>query len=287
MSGCNRKVLVVVVTFNPEWVVLFDRLIRILSEFDVFISDNSIDQEGAEHLAGFASFKFFDRLHYYHNGGNVGVAAAQNKGICYAEKNSYQYIVFIDDDSDFSADQIYLLLEGLEYLERSGTLVAALCAKPEQTGGLDNDFIFKECQKYTLTKNLMSSGSMCNVSVFKHVGYFDEGLFIDYVDYEWGWRAQSLGYCVLIDSAVIFPHSLGEGKVNLIFLKLGIPSPIRHFYQTRNLIKMLKLKYVPLKWKIAQLLLLIVRFFVFGFFYTGSSGRRKNFIRGFLAGIKG
>ncbi|END16895.1 putative rhamnosyltransferase domain protein, partial [Escherichia coli P0301867.8] len=35
----------------------------------------------------------------------------------------------------------------------------------------------------------MSSGSLTKVDVFKKIGLFDEDLFIDYVDYEWGWRA--------------------------------------------------------------------------------------------------
>ncbi|MGY3855929.1 glycosyltransferase [Aeromonas intestinalis] len=273
MTVHSGKVLSIVVTYEPNWGSVIENITDISSEIDVFISDNSKEPYSID--GGFSNGVF-----YHHNGGNIGIAAAQNTAIRFAKEHDYEYVIFIDDDSSISLVQINDLLSSYDFLERNGYKVAALCAVPNQTGGLDVKKSIPKLERYLSSENLMSSSSITAVRTFNDIGMFDESLFIDYVDYEWGWRARNMGYDIIIDSSVVFSHHLGEGVLDLKVFRLGVPSPVRHYFQTRNMLKMMTLNYVPLRWKISQLCLFPIRFIIFSFFYSENKKRRKFFLKG-------
>lgn len=273
----DNEILIVLVTYNPNWVAVVERVNNFSKVGCVFISDNS-----DKFLTDTSVFER-DNIIYHYNNGNVGIARAQNIGINYALRHDYNYVAFIDDDSDLTGDKILNLLCNYHELSKKNENIAAYCAYPSEQGGLDiktkshlGDGLFQ-------TQNLMSSGSVTKLSFFEELGLFKEELFIDFVDYEWGWRAIAAGYLIIVDPEVRFEHHLGMGKGTY---GLGIPSPIRHFFQTRNLLWMLRESYVPLSWKIKQFLLLPVRFILYGFCNKDSKIRRENFLRGFAAGLK-
>lgn len=274
-DNIESNVLVILVAFNPDWNKVFKRLASFSGIGHVFISDNSrVDN----------SLLFKDEsVSYHYNDGNIGIAKAQNIGIKYALQHRYSYIAFVDDDSDLTGDKLAILLKNYHSLYLKNNHIAAYCASPSEVGGFDKKQKSPLGPGLYLANNLMSSGSITRSDVFKELGLFDERLFIDFVDYEWGWRAVSAGYSIIIDTNVNFKHSLGIGKTRY---GLGIPSPIRHYYQTRNLLWIMHLKYVPFMWKLKQILLLPVRFIYFGFFYIDSKDRRANFLKGLLAGLK-
>lgn len=271
----RNDVITIIVTYNPPWDKVLERIKSFSVSTAVFVSDNS-DHDSSQ---------LFDlqNVTYHFNSGNVGIAKAQNIGVEHAIQHQYEYVAFVDDDSNFSGEQIVKLVDNYTLLGVTGRNIAAYCACPNEKGGLDDRIKSKLSNHIFITNNLMSSGSLTRTEVFKDVGLFKERLFIDFVDYEWGWRALDKNYLIVIDSSVQFEHSLGQGRLGIF---LGIPSPIRHFYQTRNLLWILRLKYVPISWKIKQLMLLPVRFIYFGLIYKQSGLRRANFIKGLAAGIK-
>lgn len=73
------------------------------------------------------------------------------------------------------------------------------------------------------------------MSVFKEIGYFDEELFIDFA---WCWKAQKLGYHVMIDNSVLL-HYQTAGHLITIFGK-GIDKSSGLYYVYRNAIIALK-----------------------------------------------
>ncbi|EMK5829714.1 glycosyltransferase [Citrobacter sedlakii] len=271
----RHDVLTIIVTYNPDWEVVLKRVISFSQSTVVFVSDNSA--VSSEHMLK------YDNVIYHFNNGNVGIAKAQNIGVEYALTNNFNFIAFVDDDSNLNGEKINQLLASYDSLGELGKNIAALCAYPSERGGLDKKKESTFGDKFYLTNNLMSSGSLTRSEVFKHVGLFNDKLFIDYVDYEWGWRALANNYFIVIDSSVHFEHSLGQGRLGS---GLGIPSPIRHFYQTRNLLWISRLDYVPGSWKLKQLCLLPIRFVYFGFIYEKSKIRRAHFLKGLAAGLK-
>ncbi|ENR1496887.1 glycosyltransferase [Escherichia coli] len=271
----NRKVLIIMVTYNPDWSKVISKVKSFCVAGTVFVSDNS-DSDSS-------SLINYENVIYRYNHGNVGIAKAQNLGIEYAMQYNYEFVAFVDDDSNLSGGKITQLTNNLCKLGSLGENIAAFCAYPSERGGFDKTKKTSLGRQLLLTKNLMSSGSLTKVDVFKKIGLFDEDLFIDYVDYEWGWRALEKNFLIVIDTSVEFEHSLGQGRSKI---GLGIPSPIRHFYQTRNLLWISRLNYVPIYWKLKQFLLLPIRYFYFGFFYNHSKLRRTHFLKGFAAGLK-
>lgn len=271
---CN--LLMILVTFNPDWEKILTRVESFKKTGHVFISDNSSVSN--------CFFKTPDgNVTYHYNDGNVGIAKAQNVGIEYAIQNNFELIAFIDDDSDLNGEKILSLVSNFHSLNDSSLNIAAYCALPSEQGGMDRKYKSNIKNDLFMSDNLMSSGSLTPTKVFKDIGLFKEKLFIDFVDYEWGWRALTAGYTIVIDASITFTHKLGSGKTGV---GLGIPSPVRHFYQTRNLLWVSKLNYTPLLWKIKQLILLPVRFILFGFLYKEAKKRRAQFIKGLAAGFK-
>ena len=107
----------------------------------------------------------------------------------------------------------------------------------------------------------MSSGTLIHRNAIEYVGLFEEPLFIDCVDFEWGWRARSLGVKLLLVREAFFSHTIGDG----LHRYEQLPSPIRHYYQTRNINYMLTRNYVPKLWKMKQLFFFFpkIEFYIF------------------------
>jgi rhamnosyltransferase len=95
----------------------------------------------------------------------------------------------------------------------------------------------KEQPEEALT--LITSGSILNLSLTKHIGPFNEDLFIDFVDAEFSYRVIQKGYANLMFSNIVLNHALGtlvEGRGLGNFKKSMriIHAPIRVFYIVRN-----------------------------------------------------
>ena len=103
---------------------------------------------------------------------------------------------------------------------------------------------------YYRTTTLISSGMLVPVVAFEDIGYFDERLFIDYVDHDWCWRANSKGYICCMDMSIKIKHKVGKKSIKFFGLPFIISSPNRYYFQYRNSIWLQKRNYVPFSWKI-------------------------------------
>jgi rhamnosyltransferase len=84
---------------------------------------------------------------------------------------------------------------------------------------------------------VITSGSFFSPRAFAAAGYFNEGLFIDYVDVEYCLRLKTLGYRVIeVHSAEIL-HQMGRLEENVLMGEPVHPThhpPLRRYYQFRN-----------------------------------------------------
>jgi rhamnosyltransferase len=247
-----------VVTFNSAIGDLESAFSSFTDSYDLIICDNSTDPNAIDGIKSFANSK---NAHYMFMGDNKGIAFAQNRGIEYALMQGYTHILLMDDDSQISAEAANDLLNSLVEHSSQGIKVGALSGRAINTKGVDlSNVTTRTGQGYTPCSLLTSSGALIPSSAFREVGLMEEGLFIDLVDFDWGWRAQHLGFLLLLDDKVTFVHSLGNGQCSLLGLKVGIPNPFRHYYQMRNSIQLLSRTYVPFAWKIKQLALIPAKF---------------------------
>lgn len=240
----------IIVTFRTDYRRLEAILAALAPQCPVIIADNTDDDSLSEQI------RVCVKRHggtYLSMAGNLGVGAAQNAAIAAAWADGADAVLLLDDDS-----------------LPSGNLVAALAVC--RTTDLGEDAIFgansfdsfgheisnarRSPGDLPRCREMMSSGTLIRRSLFERVGPFDESLFIDCVDFDWGWRAQSLGIPLYLCRQTAITHRLGEGQV----AGVRFPSPIRHYYQFRNILRMVVRPHVPWPWIGVQLIKLPVKF---------------------------
>jgi len=88
---------------------------------------------------------------------------------------------------------------------------------------------------------MVTSGSMLNVSVWRELGRFDDGLFIDYIDTDFCLRVLKSGRKIAVSGEAILEHRLGARERRVFAGKVVRPThhaPFRHYYMARNRVLM-------------------------------------------------
>lgn len=160
---------------------------------------------------------------------NKGIAYAINTGI---KKSKEKYILTMDQDSTISEGLVNAYLNFLDNYDSQN--IAAL------TPQYDTDRHHAE-KKLGFEKVLLSmqSGTLFKRSTFDAIGLFNEELFLDVVDWEYFLRIDKAGLQMIRVNEAILIHRPAITKVtNLGFFKLkyGVASPVRYYYQSRNLL---------------------------------------------------
>lgn len=246
-----------VVTYRPELATLRRMLEALAPQVAaVCIVDNS-DDTGETLTKAVAGLD----IHQVRLGRNRGIGYAQNIGIHWAMETGASHVLLMDQDSIPAHDMVRQLLAGLQACE-SPAGVGPLYRDP-QSGELD-PFVRIEglgrrkihCSVddgLVLVDTLIASGCLIPMPVLKTVGLMRADLFIDYVDLEWGLRARRLGFRSYGVCAAQMDHSIGETRIRLGNRRILAHSPLRHYYQVRNLVLFLREPTAFLAWRILDL----------------------------------
>lgn len=260
------KIGAVIVLYNPNYDVLVRGINALVSQVErVVLVDNSSTSNSYY-------FENNESIVYIPMFSNVGIAQAQNIGVDYLEQNSFDFVLFSDQDSCADVKIVEMLCSAFVALQENGYSPGAVGTRAvnynsgEKYGLSENNIskidtsLFYKISPVTEVYHLMSSISLFPLSVLKEVGYYNSNLFIDGVDYDICWRIKSLGYRhFIIENARIF-HQLGEGDYCLFGRKMSIPSPFRCYYQYRNFVFFCTKKYVPSWWKKKYCMKYLVRY---------------------------
>lgn len=205
-------------------------------------------------------------------GDNIGVAAAQNKGIDWAMRHDMTYVILFDQDSIPEPDMVSQLLWAIRKKTALGIRVAAVGPRYyDERNRRRPSFIrvsgFKAvkgaCNKsgeIIESDIVISSGCLIPLAALRKVGGPLNDLFIDQVDIEWCLRAKSHGYQTFVVCDAVMRHLLGEEPKILFGRKLLHHSPLRHYYIFRNAVWLLFKAYIPLGWKLLFIRTLCLRF---------------------------
>lgn len=237
----------VVVTYNPDLKQFLEYFKLNVKEVDyTIIVDNSTDIEIRKKLHTLMKEENSELIQLKDN---KGIAYAQNIGIKKAiSMHCYNFILFLDQDSLLNKDTINIYKK--YYIKLSDQKnIAALGIGNMQT----------DKSEYKEVEQIISSGTFSPVSVFKDIGYFDESLFIDFVEYDWCWRANEKGYRIFSIKEVYLTHMHGNGKMNFLGISFVLPSNFRLYYQYRNFLFLLHQSYVPLKWKVKMFIKMLIK----------------------------
>ena len=275
----NEKVAVIIVLYNPDTNDIDN--VRRIAQYNVgFVVDNS--------LIPFMDGETIGNMSYICNKANIGIAKAQNIALREILKGDYEYVVFLDQDTRVVVD--YPLQIAMEFSRIDNGRLAVLGPQVVNavTGGQYASAIHKyEISEngFSLRKHIISSGSCMSINALKDVGLMWGELFIDFVDFEWCWRAASKGYQCGVTSHLQISHHVGQRELSIGKYKVIISAQQRYFYQYRNFIWLIQKKYVPLQWKCATCVKFLLRLVYFPILVNGGLKYWNNMIKGLEAGI--
>lgn len=239
------KVVALVITYEPnhaEFMKHLDRNLTALSH--IIIVDNS-------HTTGAISFLHSlqqDNVTIIQNRRNLGVAEAQNIGIRKFHELEGEFLLQLDQDSSIPYSSLRRLFE---YYLLNASIYNLAGVGPSDSKAAPRQ-----------VRELKSSGLLLPASVLHKVGRLQADLFIDLVDYEWCWRAKTNNYS-FHQVPCDFYHQLGVDYKVFGIITLSIPSPIRHYYQVRNSLRLIFSLKAPFIWSLQRLAIIFLKLLLY------------------------
>lgn len=169
---------------------------------------------------------------YLHDGKNKGIAARLNQVSEMAINEGYEWLLTMDQDSSFQKGSCSEYLNCFSVFEKKHNISMFGISFLEQLAEPIS------CNAVPV-HDLITSGSLVNLSLIKTIGYFDENLFIDEVDFEYCLRSVHLGFRIIQFTNIFLNHNLGSISYHRSFKTSKISSrtlhnPVRLYYMTRN-----------------------------------------------------
>nr|WP_116370139.1 glycosyltransferase family 2 protein [Cupriavidus taiwanensis] len=294
-------VAAVVITYNPDGEVLSRLLDRCADQVArIIVVDNGTTAVDVPALC--RPFEARCPITFAPLGTNLGIAAAQNRGIEAAKAAGAEFVLLLDHDSVPADNMVTALRQADRQLRDAGVEVGAVgaVAHDRRTGttskvvrmvrGRVQRLATLTSEPYVEADFLIASGTMISMSVLERYGMMNEGYFIDHVDTEWCLRVKARGMRLFAIPCARLEHALGDHVVRVWlgrWREVPVHSPARDYYMFRNTVRMLLTTPMSLAWRITHVFRLS-QFAVF--FGLGMSPRLKRvrlMTRGIIDGVKG
>jgi rhamnosyltransferase len=163
---------------------------------------------------------------------NRGIGRALNQGFEEARRNEAAWVLTMDQDSSFARGDIARLMQ---------------CASdgPDSDVAIFGPTLSQETVSQTrdLCDSAITSGSLIRVAAHSAIGGYNEALFVDDVDHEFGYRLRRGGFRILRVNSVFLSHRIGEPlsrKVLWRTIHTTNHNAVRKYYMTRNRLYMRK-----------------------------------------------
>ena len=276
----NNLVALVIVIYQPSQEELSQ--IRILAaEYKGVIVDNSTEP---------ITDKDIGLLHYIHNGNKNGIAGAQALAVNFLlEKNIADYVVFIDQDSNVALDYPNSICHEYKLISMKFPLAVLGPTVIHKDDGVEYRSVIHKDKHlnygFIPRRDVISSGSCIRLTLFNSTIKIDKSLFIDYVDFDLCWQAEKQGLICGITNTVKIKHKVGQRELSLGKYKVILSNPNRYFFQYRNYLWLLKRRYVPLQWKAATGIKLLLRLFYLPITVKDGKSCFKYMVKGIYAGL--
>lgn len=191
-----------------------------------------VDNSERESIKTLNAIKLIEKIEYIFLGGNKGIARALNIGLKKAIEDNFDYLLTMDQDSKFGKGVIECYFKQCEkiFMNEPKVILSGI-----NRIGLKKYFEEKEVVDVDET---ITSGMVLDVKKAKNVGMFLEKLFIDYVDYEFCYRAKKYGYCCKLVTNCLLTHQVGNMNpikaFGRTFKTHNEHNKVRIYYLTRN-----------------------------------------------------
>lgn len=251
------KVCAIIVTYNIglKYKENFDSIAPQVHR--IFIIDNGSDRKTVSLLKTLKE-ENPEKVTIILNEKNLGLAKAQNIGLCHALKEAFDWVLLLDHDSRAYPDMIDNMDRALgDYPERERIGLVApylkeMNVKRKPRYIVSRYKILFERKRFGLTPVMddvlcvIASGSLIRMELIRKLGKFREDFFIDYVDSEFCMRLITHGWKILLVRDALLEHTLGNKRShNFLGLEFVTAnhSPERRFTIYRNRVYLWK-KYL-------------------------------------------
>lgn len=243
LSRQRPRICAVIVTFHPDPLV-GDRLQAISCECDqVIVVDNGSSSESLKAIQD-----AIPQVDLLPQPANIGLAEALNLGLRRALASGFHWAITFDQDSTPAAG----LAEALwaTHMKFPSTAIVAPRIAEATTAPGDYRWVCKSkkwpiffervrCQDHDLSDvtNVITSGSLMDLTVWSNLGGFESKFFIDYIDVEYCLRVARAGRSIAVSSRATMNHQLGSRRRVDLFRHDFRPTfhqPFRHYYIARN-----------------------------------------------------
>jgi rhamnosyltransferase len=192
------------------------------------------------------------------NADNLGLAHALNQGLKTAfEDEAIGYALLLDQDSRPDSHVPAALRDAYRAACDRGLKPACVGPRLEDVKQRNANIYGGELgpDRLHAANTIATSGSVIGRAAYMAIGAMRHDLFIDGIDHEWCFRARSLGYQIFVAQDVVMSHDMGEIGVSLFGRYRPVyKSPFRHFYIVRNTLYLARLSYLPLSWRIVEVM---------------------------------
>ena len=143
------------------------------------------------------------KIEYIFNNENIGIASALNLGANKAIEEGYDYLLTMDQDSKFNNND----LEKLINISSKYDLTDVGIISPWHNTKLK---VEKPVDEISYPLDVMTSGNILNLDIYKKIGGFKDFLFIDGVDIEYCLNLKKNNYKVMQVNTIELEHNLGD-----------------------------------------------------------------------------
>lgn len=296
-DSSRPAVAAVVVGYFPEHPVLLALLAKLQGQVDrLYLVDNG----GCDKI----DLQATPKCQYIRLDKNYGLGYALNKGFEAAIQDGAHYVATFDQDSAPPDHLIASLLTQHELLHAQGVKCAAIGPTFFDRREADKVYFpfYKEgggsiqaiipadfddaTVRYVEVDVLITSGMLIRTTAWLDTLRYDDGMFVDYTDTEWCFRARSKGYQLFGSMAVQMGHALSDAPpVRLFNLNFFHYSPLRRYYYFRNTLLFCKKPYVSSAWKKRLLVGLGIRFFASLVYENRRLSQFKMMCKGIWSGL--
>jgi len=234
------SICAVIVSFYPTEEII-ENVNKLVDQVDkVVIIDNGSDLATKEL---FGKFECHSKISVVYIQENLGIAAALNIGVKKAQAEGHQWVATFDQDSQATVGMIETMLEAYEIYPQKEKIISLSPRYKDKNNGLirSSQLITShtDAAPYAEAQEVITSGNLLKLSVFDSIGYFNEALFIDYVDIEYCLRCITQGYKILEVKDAVLVHSIGFPTYHKVLWKtptVSHHSALRRYYFARNAI---------------------------------------------------
>lgn len=302
MKKLYTDIVPIVVTYNPGESTLIANLAALLSQAqNIVIIDNDSTHDVAE-IIKCLDKEYFNRINLIKLQHNGGLGKAFNIGITVARDLNAAFVLLMDQDSIPESGMLHELRSAHIHLTEQERQVGAAgaCYRNHATAK-KSQFVRVTRSGFTRlscddTANpiradfLISSGSLISIKALDQIGGMDEDLFIDHIDTEWCFRAQSKGFEVYGVCSAVMLHSLGDRQIRIWWGRwrtIPFHQPFRYYYMFRNSVLLWRRPYMPVEWKRIDKLRLLYCVIFFTLFSSNRIANLQMMIKGLKDGFNG